>query len=460
MKKNIIKKSSKKSVKQKFKSLSALNLNAAGIDIGSKEIYVAVPEDRDENSVRSFTTFTEDLHNLANWLKNCGIDTVAMESTGVYWIPLFQLLKSEGFEVFLVNARHVKNVPGRKSDVIDCQWLQQLHTYGLLSPSFQPDNEIRELRTYTRYVNGLKKNLTKHIQQMQKQLSLMNIQLHNVISDITGKSGLSIIRAIIEGERNPDEFVKYCDVRLKNPISMIKKSLVGNYTEDNIFALKQSLDFYEFYEKKINECEQKIEKILESLPDSDKKPGVEKNSIQDNNLVKNEKKIKNHKLHNELFKTCGVDLTQIDGLNISSVLTLLAETGLDMSKWETEKHFTSWLGLSSSNKITGGKIISSKTKKVKSRANHAFRMAAFSLSRRDSFLGANYRKLKYKVGASKATVAIARKIAIIYYSMLKKGDPFYDYGSNYYEEKYRESQIKHLKAKAKRLGLEVTTAEV
>lgn len=439
--------------KRKFsKILPKLNLDAAGIDIGSEEHYVAVPEGRDEHSVRSFGAFTSDLYDLANWLKECEIDTVVMESTGVYWVPIFQILESKGFEVLLVNAHHVKNVPGRKSDVSDCQWLQQLHTYGLLRGSFQPESNIRELRTYLRQRDTLVKCTSSHIQRIQKSLTLMNVKLHNVISDITGKSGMNIIRAIVRGEREPDKLIQYCDKRLKNSKEVIKKSLVGNYTEDNIFTLKQSLELYDFYQRKIEECETQIHELLKSFE------GKEVKDTLDNKQEQKRKKKQltmNPDINNQLVRVAGVDLMQIDGLNSVSVLTLISETGLDTSKWKSEKNFTSWLGLSPNNKITGGKIISSKTKKVKSRANNVFRLAAQSLLRNKSYLGGFYRKQRYRLGTEKAIVATARKIAVIYYNMLKYGQSYYDYGCEYYEQKYRERNIKYLRRKAKELGLEL-----
>lgn len=425
--------------------LPKINLNAAGIDIGSTEHYVAVPPGRDKESVRAFGSFTSDLHSIANWLKECKIETVAMESTGVYWLPLFQILESRGFEVLLVNAQHVKNVPGRKTDVQDCQWLQRLHTYGLLNASFQPDDRIRMLRTYLRQRDTLIRSASSHIQRMQKALTLMNIKLHNVISDITGKSGMNILRAISDGERNPDNLVKLCDKGLKASEEVIRKSLEGQYTEDNIFALKQEIELYDFYQLKQEECNNKISDLLKTMES--------KSGSSDAPKLGKKKPKADTGLQKEIARLAGVDLTQIDGINTTTLSTLVAETGVDMSKWKTAKHFTSWLGLSPNNKISGGKILSSASKKIKSRANNAFRLAAFGLSRSETYLGAAYRRLKSRIGPAKATTAIARKIAVIYYSMIKYGQSYQDLGGQYYEKCHAQRTRKNLEKRAREFGL-------
>lgn len=440
--------------KQNFsKNIPVLHPNAAGIDIGSTQHYVAVPIDRDEHPVQSFNTFTADLHELTNWLKKCEIETVVMESTGVYWLPLFEILEARGFEVFLVNAYHAKNVPGRKTDVSDCQWLQQLHTYGLLRGSFQPAAQIRELRTYLRQRDMLVKYCSSHILHIQKNLTAMNIQLHNVISDITGQSGMKIIRAIIDGERNPDVLVEYCDKRLKNPPSVIKKSLEGNYASDNLFALQQAVELYDYYQKKIVECDVLIQALLQNFDDKEGK--MLNKSNDEPSVPAKKKKINDPKMQNEITRITGVDLTQIDGLNTSSVITLISEVGLDMSKWKTEKHFTSWLGLAPNNKISGGKVLSKNTKKTKNRAGNVFRLAANSISRSDCYLGGAYRRYRSLLGPGKANVAVARKIAVIFYNMLKHGQEYFDLGCEYYEKKIAERNYKYLKVRAKHLGFDI-----
>lgn len=426
-----------------------VNKNAAGIDIGSKEHYVAVPADRSDKPVRSFQTFTADLYALADWLKECKITTVAMESTGVYWIPIFQILEEKGFTVYLVNARHVKNVPGRKSDVSDCQWLQRLHSFGLLSASFQPDAMTRELRAYLRQRDGLVRYTTAHIQHMQKSLTQMNIQLHNVISDITGKSGMAIIRAIINGERNPDELVKHCGNGLRSPLDVIKKSLEGNYLDEHIFTLKQAVELYDFYQKQILECENKITELLAKFPDQEIKA---KSDDPPPPKKKNKQNKINPAIREHLQRTTGIDLTEINGFNTLTAITIISEVGLDMSKWKTEKHFTSWLGLAPNNSISGGKVLKTGTKKIKSRASRAFRQAAQTLERSQSYLGAYYRKMKYKLGAGKANVATARKLAVLFYNLVKNGTEFRDLGIEYFESRFKERNIASLKKRAKDLG--------
>lgn len=444
-----------KSKEKILKGMPLMNVNAAGIDIGSTQHYVAVPEGRDEHAVRSFQTFTADLYELANWLKKCNIETVAMESTGVYWLPLFNILEARGFEVLLVNAYHAKNVPGRKTDVSDCQWLQQLHTFGLLRGSFHPDARIKKLRTYLRQRDMLVRYCSSHIQHIQKVLTLMNIQLHNVISDITGQSGMRIIRAIIQGEKNPDILVLNCDKRLKNPPSVIKKSLEGNYTADNLFVLQQSVELYDYYQKQIIECDAQIQTLIECFESKEKRKESNKiDNIKKSTRTKN-KQINNTKAQSEIIRITGIDLTQIDGLNTSSVLTLISEVGMDMSKWKSEKHFTSWLGLAPNNKISGGKVLSKNTKKIKNRAGNIFRLAANTISRGDSYLSGVYRRFRSRLGPGKANVATARKIAIIFYNMLKFGQDYYDYGCDYYEKKIAEKNYKYLKLKAKNLGFEL-----
>lgn len=433
--------------RKKGKTLPLVNRNAAGIDVGSRNHYAAVPADRDESPVRVFSTYTSDLHSLALWLKECGIDTVAMESTGVYWIPVFQILEQHGLKVCLVNARHAKNVPGRKSDVRDCQWLQQLHSFGLLAGSFQPDSVTRELRTYLRQRDMLVHSATSQIQHMQKSLIQMNLLLHNAISDITGASGMAILRAIIKGERDPEKLIIHCRQGLKNSEEVIKKSLTGTYAEEHIFTLTQAVELYDFYQAKIAECEERINSTLRKYPDTQ-----QKDADSDGTAKKKKKSSISPEIKEQLKRMTGVDLTQIDGMNTLSAVTVISETGTDMSKWKTEKHFTSWLGLSPDNRISGGKILKSGTKKIKSRASRAFRHCAQTLHRSKSYMGAYYRKMRARLGPGKANVAAARKLAVIFYTMLKTGTGFKDLGFDYYEKKYKERSIASLKDKAEKLG--------
>jgi len=439
--------------------LKRVNLNAAGIDVGSASHYVAIPEGRDTETVREFKSFTADLHELANWLSDCGITTVAMESTGVYWIPLFEILEARGFEVYLVNPKHLKNVPGRKSDVVDCQWLQQLHTFGLLSASFRPDQQICELRAYTRQRDGLVKSVSSHIHAMQKALGLMNIQLHNVLSDITGETGFRIIRAIVAGERNARKLAEFRDRRCKNSVEIIEKSLVGNYKPEHLFKLRQELALYDVYQTMLAECDEAIEQCLSGF--------APKINVAEKPLApKAAKKRRKNELYFDsreyLYKMVGVDVTMIDGLDSYSVLKLIGEVGLDMSRWPTANHFSSWLGLAPGTKISGGKRLSGKTKPSANRAAEVFRMAAFTLSNNSSALGGFFRRMKTRLGAPKAITATAHKIARLFYTMIRFGKDYVDTGANHYEEQYRSRVIKNMQHKAQKLGLSLVliTTEV
>jgi transposase len=448
------KKSKKKAVN--FETLTQLNLNAAGIDIGSEEIWVSIPSDRDDEPVRCFESFTPCLHELASWLVSCRIDTVAMESTGVYWIPLYDILEKAGIEVYLVNAHHVKNVPGRKSDIEDCQWLQQLHTYGLLHRSFIPEKSIRKIRDLDRHRGTLNKYRSAHIQHMQKAMHIMNIQLDNVISDITGNTGMKIIRSIIKGERDPKKLATYRDRRCKNDASVIEKSLQGNYEEEYIFQLKQAVELYDYYTQKMIECDREMEKYYQSLPalvDPDEKPmpPAKKDS--------HSKNTPDFDLRSHLYRITGVDLTQVPGLNALTVQNALTETGADMNRFPTDKHLTSWLRLAPNQKKSGGKVLSSKTLKTKNRANLAFRQAAQSLHHSKSALGAYYRRMQARLGAPKAITATAHKLARIYYHMLKEQKEYVDLGEDYYIEKNKQLEIKRLYNKALKFGFYMTPIE-
>jgi transposase len=423
--------------------------------VGSEEHWVAVPEDRDKESVRSFKCFTADLNAMSEWLKSCHIETVVMESTGVYWIPLYQILEKEGFEVKLVNARHVKNVPGRKTDVSDCQWLQRLHTYGLLSGSFRPENTICVLRSFWRHRDNLIRYASSHVQHMQKALIEMNIQLHKVISDITGLTGMRIIKAILAGERDPIKLARMRDPRIKNSVEQIAKALEGDFRQEHLFALRQAVELYEVYHQKIEACNYEIEQYLTQL---DSKIDLKTNPLP--KCTKSNKKPKGNAPHfdlrTHLYRISGVDFTQIDGLDVVSVHTILSEVGLDHTVFQTEKHFCSWLGLSPNNRITGGRIKSSKTKKVINRASAAFRIAAQSLRHSLSALGGYYRRMSARLGAPEAITATAHKLARIFYHLWKNGGTYLDQGPLYYEKKYKEHVINSMIKKAKQLGFQIT----
>ncbi len=434
--------------------LQHININAAGIDIGSESHFVAVPEGRDKESVREFSSFTCDLHNIASWLKKCKVDTIAMESTGVYWIPLYDHLESEGFEVKLVNARHVKNVSGRKTDVLDCQWLQQLHTYGLLTGAFRPSEDICVMRSLHRHRSNLVRFVSSHVLHMQKALSLMNLRLHNVISDITGVTGMRIIHAIVGGERDPLKLAEFRDVRCKNDYQTIVKSLEGNYRSEHVFALKQALELYEYYQTKISECDQEIEKTLQTFK---RVIDIKENPLEGKRKTagKNQPKFDVRSL---LYEKSGVDLTRIDGINESSALTILSEIGFSVAPWKTSKHFASWLGLSPGNKISGGKSISSKTKLCANKVAAALRLAATNLWRSQTALGAYYRRMSSRIGKPGAVTATAHKLARLVYSMLKNGTEYVDKGVEHYEMQYKQRIIKNMKNRAKQFGLKLVEA--
>jgi len=436
----------------KLDSLKQLNLNAAGLDIGATEIWACVPEERDEQPVRPFATFTVDLYALADWLQACGIETVAMESTGVYWIPIYEILEERGFTVYLVNARHIKNVPGKKSDVLDCQWIQQLHTYGLLQASFRPEAEMCELRSYIRHRNNLIRYRSAHIQHMQKALHLMNVQLPHVISDITGQTGMQIIRAIVAGEHDPVRLARYRDPRCASSETEIAKALTGNYRPEHLFALQQSLELYDVYNQQIRACDREIEQKYAAIePVID----IEADPLPPANGLRRSKNEPEFDLRTALYKLTGVDLTRIDGLRALSVQQIIAETGVDMSRWPTVKHFSSWLTLAPHNDISGGVVLRSGTLKSKNRAAQAFRMAAQSVGRSQSALGAFFRRMRAKLGTPKAITATAHKLARIFYHMLKYKEEYVDPGQDYYERTYQDRLLKNLRRKAKELGMDL-----
>ena len=433
--------------------LEQLNLNAAGIDIGSESHYVAVPKGRDPEGqdVRHFSAFTADLYQLAAWLRQCKIDTVAMESTGVYWIALFEVLEERGFDVRLVNPRAVKNAPGRKTDVVDCQWIQQLHTYGLLQGAFRPQRQICQLRAYLRQRAMLQSYACHHIQHMQKALEQMNIKLVKVVSDITGVTGMSILRAIIAGERNPATLAAMRHRQCANDEATIAKALEGTWHSEHLFALQQAVELYDFYNRQIEACDLQIQKHLDDFDDRSNGAALEKPSRRSSRSSRNLKFDGRSYLH----RITGIDLTRIAGIEAPTALTIIGEIGIDMTPWPTEKHFAAWLGLCPGSKISGGKVLSSKTKPSANRAALAFRLAAYSLQRSSSAIGAFLRRKKAHLGMPKAITATAHKIARIFYNMLKHGKEYVDLGQNYYEQRYRSRMIANLKRRAKLFGFEL-----
>jgi transposase len=436
-------------------ALEQINRNAAGIDIGAEAVYVAVPPDRDEASVRSFPTFTADLHRLADWLEQCGIDTVAMEATGVYWIPLYDLLEECGFQVYLVNARHLKNVSGRKTDVLDCQWIQQLHTYGLLSASFRPPEQIVAIRSLVRHREMLVQARSTHIQHMQKALTIMNLRLTNVLSDITGVTGMKILRAILAGERDPQVLAQFRDERCARSEAEIAKSLEGHYKPEQVFILQQAVELYDFYDRQLERCDAELEALYGQFsPPED--PGTPPPAPRTQKRRKNQAYFD---LAPALYRLSGgVDLTQIDGVDELTIQKVLSETGTDMSKWPTEKHFASWLRLCPNNQVTGGKVKQAGVQPTTNRASTALRVAAASLKHSDSALGAYYRRIRARSGGPAAVTATAHKLARIIYAMLKEHKPYHDFGADYYEQQYRTRVLRNLNRQAAKLGFRLEPA--
>lgn len=434
-----------------------LNGNAAGADIGAREIYVSVPTDRDAEPVRAFETFSEDLYRLADWLIACGVTTVAMESTGVYWIPLYEILEARGVQVCLVDARHMKNVPGRRTDWHECQWLQYLHSVGLLRSAFRPESEICAVRALMRHRSDLVQMASQHVQHMQKALTQMNLQIHHVISDLTGVTGLSIVDAILGGERDAGKLAKLRDYRIKADEETVRKSLVGNWRSEHLFTLKQSRQLYQTYQQQIVDCDAEIQKLTNSfsprvdpsekpLPPSTKHNKVGKRS-------KGKAVDPNHcfDMRTEAYKLFGVDVTQIPGIaNIA--LSLFTEVGRDMSRWPTRHHFASWLALCTDNDISGGRVLWRATRKLKNRAGQLFRLAANSLHHNTSYLGNYLRRMKAKLGAPAGITATAHKIAIIFYTLIKRQ---IEYDETIWAAREVERQNRYeakLKRQAKKLG--------
>jgi transposase len=437
--------------------LEVVHPHAAGVDVGNSAHYVAVRPDRDSQPVRRFECFTADLHSLADWLQSCRVKTVALQSTGVYWIPLYDILEERGVEVYLVNARHTKNLPGRKSDVQESQWLLKLYTYGLLNNSFQPTSEIRVLRTYWRQRAEHARGIGTCIQRMQKALTQMNLQLANVISDLSGVTGQRIVRAILAGVRDPRKLAEVSDARIRASKDEIAKSLEGNWRQELLFVLQQEIEMYDVYQRRIAECDQQLQKHLTSFADTVTPQAKEEEPK--NKKTKPNKNTPQFHLSGELQRITGVDLTRIDGIDVMVAQTLVSEVGLDMSRWKTEAHFASWLGLCPDNRISGDKVLSRGTRHVVNRAATALRIAATTLLRSQTYLGAQYRRLRSKLGAPKAITAMAHRLARLVYRMLKYGQEYVDKGAEYYEQRNRHQQIEFLRKKAATLGLRVTLAQ-
>jgi len=445
----------KKDSKANNATLPVMRPDAGGIDIGATEIFVAVPADRAAENVRSFPTFTQDLYALADWLKQCGVKTVAMESTGVYWIPLFQILEDCGLEVCLVNARHVKNVPGRRTDVCDCQWLQFLHSVGLLRASYRPEQEVCAIRSLLRHRESLVQMAATHVHHMQKALDQMNLQLHHVISDVTGQTGLAIVEAILAGERNPYVLAKLRNDRIKASEAVIAKSLVGDYRPEHLFTLRQSLVAYHHYGKLIDGCDREIRRCLEGF----KPPHLPDASEGGNQKSQSMTASPDGVLRSELNRVFGIDLTQIPGIRVGIAQTLFGEIGPDFTKFRSASAFASWMGLCPDNEISGGKVLWVGTRKVKCRAATALRLAAQSLHHSKSALGDFYRRMRAKLGAPKAITAAAHKLARIIFHLVTTGQEFNDSRFAADQLRYQKRQEAKLRAKAKALGFQLIPIE-
>lgn len=435
--------------------LPLLHPDAAGIDIGAEEIFVAVPADRVTDSVRSFATFTRELHQVADWLHTCGVTTVAMESTGVYWIPLYQILERRGLQVFLVNAHYVKKVPGRKSDVSDCQWIQYLHSVGLLKASFRPADEICVIRSLWRHRESLVQMAAEHILHMQKALSEMNLQLHHVLSDITGVSGLKILDSILAGERDPSRLASLCNWRIRSPRETVAKSLEGDYRQEHLFALRQSLAGYRFYQSLIAEVDVELEAKTRELPrDAD---GAEQ-------MPPRTKECTYHRagnepsfdLRSEMFRITGVDLTNVPGISALTAYTILMEVGPDVSRFRNASAFASWLGLCPEKQVSGGKVLYSRSRKVKNRAAVALRLGAHSLYRAKNYLGQFHRRMKWRLGGPEAVTATAHKLARIVYHMLSTKEPYSEQVLATYDRLANKRAEIRLRTQAANLGYQLT----
>jgi transposase len=441
-------------------ALERLHPDAAGIDCGSAEHFVAVPPDRDATPVRSFATFTGDLQRLADWLTACHITHVAMEATGVYWIPIFEILDARGFHVILVNARHVKNLPGRKSDVSDCEWLRDLHILGLLRGSFRPADGIVALRGYLRHRATLIESTGALVQRMQKALIQMNVQLPLVVSDITGVTGLRILRDIVAGQRDPHHLAQHRDYRCRASEADIVAALTGNYRAEHVFVLQQNLELFDAYQRQLAACDTAIEAHLAQLTATVTAPATPLPPRRRRAHEKNEPRID---LRTPLHQLTGADLSQIDGIGPYNALRLLSEIGTDMSRWPTEKHFTSWLTLAPHNKISGGRLLSSRTQPSANRAAAIFRLGAMNLGRTQTALGAFYRRLAFRVGKAKAITATARKLAVLVYRTLKGGFVYADPGAETYDAQHRVHVVRRLRQRAQNLGfglIDLSTGEV
>ena len=444
--------------KRRSEMLPVLHPDAAGVDIGAEELFVAVPTDRDSQPVRRFSTFTRDLLELAEWLKRCGIRAVAMESTSVYWIPLYQILETHGFEVFLVNAQYVRNVPGRKTDVSDCQWIQYLHSVGLLRGSFRPPDVICEIRSLWRHRESVIQMAAQHVMHMQKSLDQMNLQLHHVLSDITGLSGQRILDAILAGERDQMKLAALCHARVRSSQDTIAKALEGDYRAEHLFTLRQSLAGYRYYQQQIQEVDREIQRQMMVLP-------VAQNAQPE--LPKRTKKHPYGTRHNEptsfslrseLYRVFGVDLTNVPGISAVTAQTILCEVGTDLSRFRNASAFASWLGLCPEKQISGGKVLYTRTRQVRNRLSIALRLGAHALHHADNYLGEFFRRLKRKLGKPEAVTATAHKLARIVFHLLTTRQEYDESVFIKHEKEAAARAETRLRKQAERLGFQIIPA--
>jgi transposase len=443
---------------KRLEPVTVVHPNAAGLDIGAREIWACIPLDREGENVRPFGTFTPDLNQLADWLEQNGVDTVAMESTGIYWIPAYEILEARGFRVYLVNARHIKNVPGRKSDYADCQWIQKLHALGLLTASFRPDGEMCQLRSYLRHRAQLIQHRAPHILHIQKALQQVNLQVHHVLSDVTGATGMNILRAIVAGERNATTLAQWRDPQCKASEDTLVKALTGDWKDEHLFILKQSLELYDFYTAQVTACDVRLKQHYSAMKprwDSTGQPPV---SLSDKRRTTS-KNAPAFDVRAEMLRIIGIDLAAMKGLSDSSIQTILSEIGTDMTKWPTAKHFASWLGLAPHNDISGGRVLRSHPLPTRNRAGQAFRQAATAVSSSPSAFGSYYRRKRSQGGPQFAQVATAHKMARTVYFLLKHRIPFVEIGAAAYDQKQRDREVASLRRKAARLGFILTTTQ-
>ena len=447
--------------------LDIIHRDAAGIDVGNESHFVSVPPDRHPQPIREFGSWTAALEEMARWLKDCRIRTVVMQSTGVYWIALHDVLQRHGLKVNLVDARGSKNVPGRKSDVQECQWLRKLHTYGLLRPCFLPPPEIHAVRTLWRLRSQHVRDAGRCIQRMQKAMIQMNVQLHNALSDISGVSGQAIIRAVLKGERDAKLLAKLRDPRCQASEEEIVQSLQGNWKEDVLFELQQAVDAYDFYQRQMQQCDQQLRRYMAALPTcAPVPPPASAPSLPSAKEGKQGRARKSRRQGNqpafdlaaELERILGVNPISIDGIDVLTIQTVLAEVGPDLSAWKTERHWTSWLNLAPKRDVSGGRVIRHVRQHHTNRAGHAFRMAAQSLIRSQSYLGARYRYLRAKLGGLKAVKAMARYLACLYYRLLTRGQIWVDRGTEEFDRRSQQRELAALQRKARKHGLQLVPA--